>query len=90
MQVHYLGNEGRGTVWEEIIINCPAHIQMLAMSATVANPDDLGSWITKVLLLPSTAVPTMLAFATITVITVICSHDCLHYVDTLPAECRDM
>lgn len=48
MQVHYLGNEGRGTVWEEIIINCPPHIQMLAMSATVANPDDLGSWITKV------------------------------------------
>ncbi|KAL3144002.1 hypothetical protein ABBQ32_003810 [Trebouxia sp. C0010 RCD-2024] len=47
-EVHYLGNEGRGTVWEEIIINCPSHIQMLAMSATVANPDDLGSWITKV------------------------------------------
>lgn len=56
MQVHYLGNEGRGTVWEEIIINCPPHIQMLSMSATVANPDDLGSWITKVLL-PSTSVP---------------------------------
>lgn len=48
MQVHYLGNEGRGTVWEEIIINCPAHIQLLSMSATVANPDDLGFWITKV------------------------------------------
>ena len=46
-QVHYLGNEGRGTVWEEIIINCPSHIQLLAMSATVANPDDLGGWITK-------------------------------------------
>lgn len=48
MQVHYLGNAGRGTVWEEIIINCPSHIQLLGMSATVANPDDLGSWITKV------------------------------------------
>ncbi|KAL0037105.1 hypothetical protein WJX79_000589 [Trebouxia sp. C0005] len=47
-EVHYLGNEGRGTVWEEIIINCPAHIQLLSMSATVANPDDLGFWITKV------------------------------------------
>ena len=46
--MHYLGNEGRGTVWEEIIINCPAHIQLLSMSATVANPDDLGFWITKV------------------------------------------
>lgn len=47
-QVHYLGNEGRGTVWEEIIISCPNHIQLLAMSATVANPNDLGGWITKV------------------------------------------
>ncbi|KAL0028996.1 hypothetical protein WJX77_010606 [Trebouxia sp. C0004] len=47
-EVHYLGNTGRGTVWEEIIINCPAHIQLLSMSATVANPDDLGFWITKV------------------------------------------
>lgn len=66
-----MGNEGRGTVWEEIIINCPSHIQMLAMSATVANPDDLGSWITMVLRLPFTAVPTMLVQCLITDIMVV-------------------
>ena len=35
-------------MWEEVIINCPRHIQLLCMSATVKNPDDLGGWISKV------------------------------------------
>lgn len=47
-EVHYLGDPDRGSVWEEAIINCPRHIQMLCMSATVKNPDDLGGWISKV------------------------------------------
>lgn len=47
-EVHYLGDPSRGSVWEEVIINCPPHIQMLAMSATIANADDLGDWINKV------------------------------------------
>lgn len=37
----------RGSVWEEVIINCPPHIQLLCMSATVKNPDDLGNWISQ-------------------------------------------
>lgn len=47
-EVHYLGDPHRGSVWEEVIINCPKHIQLLCMSATVKNPDDLGEWIAKV------------------------------------------
>eukprot|EP01025_Chloroclados_australasicus_P031869 TRINITY_DN3226_c0_g3_i1.p1 TRINITY_DN3226_c0_g3~~TRINITY_DN3226_c0_g3_i1.p1 ORF type:complete len:1131 (-),score=184.04 TRINITY_DN3226_c0_g3_i1:275-3667(-) len=47
-EVHYLGDKYRGTVWEEVIINCPQHIQMVAMSATVSNPKDLGMWINHV------------------------------------------
>ena len=47
-EVHYLGDPYRGSVWEEVIINCPRHIQLLCMSATVRNPDDLGAWIAKV------------------------------------------
>ena len=47
-QVHYLGDPGRGSVWEETIINCPPHIVLLAMSATIANADDLGGWISQV------------------------------------------
>ena len=47
-EVHYLGDPGRGSVWEEVIINLPAHIRLLSMSATVRNPEDLGYWIAEV------------------------------------------
>ena len=47
-EVHYLGDPGRGSVWEELIVGCPKHIQMLCMSATVANPQDLGEWISQI------------------------------------------
>ena len=47
-ECHYLGDEGRGTVWEEIIINCPATIQLVALSATVSNVREIASWITQV------------------------------------------
>ena len=94
-EVHYLGDPGRGSVWEEVglvdgftsccllpaacclpqcmltccelaamlaplplplprplhlaqvIINLPPHIQLLSMSATVRNPEDLGGWISQ-------------------------------------------
>eukprot|EP00210_Caulerpa_lentillifera_P007073 g6766.t1 len=47
-EVHYLGVPDRGSVWEELIVGCPKHIQMLCMSATVANPQDLGDWISQI------------------------------------------
>ena len=55
-EVHYLGDEDRGSVWEEVIISCPKRIPLLCMSATVRNPEDLGGWISKVInnLLPVT------------------------------------
>ena len=33
---------------EEVIINCPPAVQLCAMSATVANAQDLGDWIHEV------------------------------------------
>ena len=47
-ECHYLGDEGRGTVWEEIVINCPAAIQLVALSATVSNIRDIAAWIGEV------------------------------------------
>ena len=47
-ECHYLGDEGRGTVWEEIVINCPATIQLVALSATVSNIQDIAAWISDV------------------------------------------
>ena len=47
----------RGSVWEEAIINCPRHIQLLCMSATVENPQDLGGWISQVRILAGLVAP---------------------------------
>ncbi|MDH7500320.1 MAG: DEAD/DEAH box helicase, partial [candidate division NC10 bacterium] len=47
-ECHYIGDEGRGTVWEEIIINCPAHIRLVALSATVSNIRQIADWIEEV------------------------------------------
>ncbi len=32
----------------QVVINLPPSIQLLAMSATVRNPEDLGGWIGQV------------------------------------------
>jgi ATP-dependent RNA helicase HelY len=47
-ECHYMGDEGRGTVWEEIIINCPQEIKLIALSATVGNIEEIAEWITGV------------------------------------------
>lgn len=47
-EVHYMDDEQRGTVWEESIIYCPTNIQIIALSATVANCDELTNWINTV------------------------------------------
>ncbi|HMH48944.1 MAG TPA: DEAD/DEAH box helicase [Candidatus Acidoferrum sp.] len=47
-ECHYMGDEGRGTVWEEIIVNAPFDVQLVALSATVANVDEIADWISLV------------------------------------------
>lgn len=47
-EVHYLQNNFRGPVWEEVIIHLPSHIQIIALSATVSNADELAAWISSV------------------------------------------
>ena len=47
-EVHYMNDEQRGTVWEESIIYCPTTVQIVALSATVANADQLTDWINTV------------------------------------------
>jgi superfamily II RNA helicase len=47
-ELHYLGDVGRGPVWEEAIICSPPHVQLVGLSATVSNAQDLASWITRV------------------------------------------
>ena len=47
-EVHYMNDEQRGTVWEESIIYCPTNVQIIALSATVANSQELTDWINTV------------------------------------------
>lgn len=36
-EVHYVNDQERGVVWEEVIILLPAHINIVLLSATVPN-----------------------------------------------------
>ncbi|AGY58031.1 DEAD/DEAH box helicase [Gloeobacter kilaueensis] len=47
-ECHYMNDAQRGTVWEESIIYCPAGIQLVALSATIANSGQLTDWIGRV------------------------------------------
>jgi superfamily II RNA helicase len=47
-ECHYMGDEGRGTVWEEIIVNAPPDVQLVGLSATVANLKEIADWISLV------------------------------------------
>lgn len=47
-ECHYMNDRQRGTVWEESIIYCPYEVQLVALSATVANSDQLTDWLNRV------------------------------------------
>src|SRR5438445_918745 len=47
-ECHYMGDEGRGTVWEEIIVSAPDDVLLVGLSATVANVKEIADWISIV------------------------------------------
>jgi len=47
-EVHYLQDAYRGPVWEEVIIHLPPEVQLVALSATVSNAEELAEWLTTV------------------------------------------
>ncbi|HET7035355.1 MAG TPA: DEAD/DEAH box helicase, partial [Thermomicrobiaceae bacterium] len=46
-EVHYIADPERGTTWEEAIILCPDHIQLVCLSATVSNAQEIADWISR-------------------------------------------
>ncbi|HEV2108549.1 MAG TPA: DEAD/DEAH box helicase [Thermomicrobiales bacterium] len=44
-EIHYLADPERGTTWEEAIILCPEHVQLVCLSATVSNAAEIAAWI---------------------------------------------
>ncbi|MGI9596465.1 MAG: DEAD/DEAH box helicase [Acidimicrobiales bacterium] len=47
-EVHYLQDAYRGPVWEEVIIHLPRSVQLVCLSATVSNAEELAQWIETV------------------------------------------
>ncbi len=47
-EVHYLGDPERGTVWEESILLTPRSTEILALSATIPNAQELARWIERI------------------------------------------
>lgn len=44
-EVHYVNDQERGVVWEEVIILCPQHINLILLSATVPNTQEFAGWV---------------------------------------------
>jgi len=44
-EVHYLQDQYRGAVWEEVIIHLPLDVKIVSLSATVSNADEFSDWI---------------------------------------------
>jgi ATP-dependent RNA helicase HelY len=47
-EVHFIQDTYRGPVWEEVIIHLPASVQLVCLSATVSNAEEVTDWITTV------------------------------------------
>ncbi|CCK80624.1 DEAD/DEAH box helicase [Desulfobacula toluolica] len=47
-EAHFLGDEQRGVVWEEIMIYLPVRIPLLLLSATIGNPFQIAQWLESI------------------------------------------
>lgn len=47
-EFHYMNSQDRGTVWEESVIYSPKSVQIVGLSATINNPQEIIQWITEI------------------------------------------
>ncbi len=47
-EIHYLGDDARGTVWEESIMLAPESVRFVGLSATISNLEQFRQWVEKV------------------------------------------
>jgi superfamily II RNA helicase len=47
-EAHFLGDPDRGVVWEEILIYLPVRVNVLLLSATIGNADEIGRWLVSI------------------------------------------
>src|SRR5260370_13780139 len=46
-EVHYIDDFPRGSVWEEIVIQAPATIKLVGLSATIGNYKEIADWMAE-------------------------------------------
>ena len=44
-EIHFIGDENRGSVWENSIMLLPRHVQMVGLSATLDDPEKFAYWL---------------------------------------------
>ncbi len=44
-EIHYIADEERGATWEESIVLLPSTVQIIGLSATIPNAEELALWI---------------------------------------------
>ena len=47
-EIHFLDDRERGTTWEELLIYLPEHVQVVGLSATLANAKAFAEWLGSV------------------------------------------
>jgi len=47
-EAHFLGDEDRGVVWEEVMIYLPQRIHLLLLSATIGNASQIAGWLESI------------------------------------------
>lgn len=55
-EIHFLDDKERGTTWEEVLIYLPPHVQIVGLSATLANLQEFAEWLRMVRQGPVTVV----------------------------------
>jgi len=46
-EAHYLGDSERGVVWEEVMIYLPPRVNLLLLSATIGNAEEIAGWLSS-------------------------------------------
>ena len=44
-EVHYIGDQDRGSVWEQAILLLPENVQLIMLSATIEKPEIFAAWL---------------------------------------------
>lgn len=47
-EIHFLDDRERGTTWEEVLIYLPSSVQVVGLSATLSNLNELAAWLRHV------------------------------------------